>query len=151
MEGFIVMSDAAVELKRCWKPEAGDRFYVKNDLYLSGDKLTVIKSERKSYTEGIHVLCEGDEYLEDLQLHCVWLASQDQLQRLLKRRFITNSSMMKAFGAFCYQERYGRLIRNYSIEELWLMFYYYEIHDKMWDGHDWVKIDKTNLMGEVWS
>ena len=32
---------------------------------------------------------------------------------------------------------------HYNIEELWLLFYYYIIHNKMWNGEDWVLIEEV--------
>lgn len=166
MDEYIAMCDAAMELKKNWKPQAGDRFYVKNDLYFSikTNRLSAVREEVGDYPyygEGIYYLGDNEKFgeidlgygeyeydPETLRLHSVFLPSQEQLQALITRgRFMTNSSLMTAFGAFCFKEKYGRLIRTHSLTQLWLMFYYFEIHNKIWDGEKFVKVDK-GILGE---
>lgn len=158
------MCDAAKELKKCWEPKAGDRFYLKNDLYVvdyGWEGLSVVPQDDRTpyYYEGVHYLdrersfgkimihddCHWDK--ETMRKHSFWLPRQGELQELLRRTMGKNSALIINFKQFTFS--HGRLIDKYSMDALWLMFYYYEIHSKIWNGEEFEKVEK-NLIG-VWS
>ena len=146
------MCDAANELKKCWEPRRGDRYYLKNDLYFTPDeKLSPIKGYKLYRKEGVYVIsCNFDfgtkKDQDTIRQQSFWLPRQEEIQRLLKNRMGTNSSLIVNFKGFAFS--YGR-VNKYSMDALWLMFYYFEIHSKIWDGEKFKKVEK-DLVG-VWS
>jgi hypothetical protein len=163
MEDFIAMCDAAEELKKCWTPKPGDRYYLKNDLYkVDGgwEGLTVIKNDNLHQKEGIYVIsCDCDFGTIEgydgiigydtklIRKHSIWLPRQGQTQKLLKKLMGRNSTMLIGFKQFTFS--YGRPIDKYCMDALWLMYYYFEIHSKIWNGEKFEEVEK-NLIG-VWS
>ena len=163
MEEFIAMCDAADELKEIWNPQPGDKYYLKNDLYAvdhgeKGLSLTPADDPEPYFKEGIYFI--GTErdfgevlfhdmvyyFPETMKKHSIWLPSQKDMQNLLQRTMITNSSLIINFKNFTFS--YGR-INKYSLDELWVMFYYFDTHSKIWNGEEFEKVYK-DLIG-VWS
>lgn len=66
----------------------------------------------------------------------VWLPYQDQLQKMLKLELYQTYS---AFDRWLLKELYEKKSDLYaSMEQLWLAFVQKELHNKVWDGEEWV-------------
>ena len=76
---------------------------------------------------------EGD-WREDM----VWLPRQDQLQRI----FMENERMHLCETLYEFTDWYGTprkdIAKHTSFERLWLAFIMDKLHNKVWNGEDWV-------------
>jgi len=118
--------------KRYEKPHiqvVGSTFYEFTRDYLREHKhLSIV-----GYDEGDCELVWGNEV--------IWLPRQDQIQEMVKKDSI-NIELNK-FYVFCLEKNYaGHNLPTAifsSLEQLWLAFYMYEKHNKIWNGEKWIK------------
>jgi hypothetical protein len=61
---------------------------------------------------------------------------------MLLQKFVSLEPFMIAFYTFVFQNR--GLSREYSYRELHLMFYYYYLYNKIWDGTEWVILEQKH-------
>lgn len=66
----------------------------------------------------------------------IWLPYQDQIQEMFfgKKINLRHSDIVDGFYKF-YRTAYATEFN--SMEQLWLAFYMYEKHQKVWDGGKW--------------
>ena len=73
--------------------------------------------------------------------HDIWLPRQDQIQEMMIKDSI-NIELNK-FYVFCLEKDYiGSSLPTAefdSFEQLWLAFYMYEKHGKVWNEDKWIK------------
>lgn len=88
-----------------------------------------------------------------LRLSLVWLPHQDQLQDIIKDKYIMLQDMILVFYDFSNSKYTYRKITGYtnqtigadrayyfnSMEQLWLAFVMKEKYNKFWNGTDWIK------------
>ena len=145
MDEYIRMCEGAYEFQRTKRVD-GDRLYLTNNLYSHNGKLSVINNETEpAYKKGYYIY---NDYLVDMThedfflKQCVYLPSQEIIQSYLKgpARYILTS-----FVNFVMPSQYGSLIGRHSFSELWLMFFYFHVYGKVWNGEDWIKADVGDL------
>ena len=72
-----------------------------------------------------------------------WLPRQDQIQEMLEKplcfdiRFVHKPNALLYYLAK-FQDQHPS-IKYETMEQLWLAFYMYEKHGKVWNGDKWVK------------
>ena len=75
----------------------------------------------------------------------IWLPTQSQLQGMLSHSLRAN---IKLFSMFCFTDYLNQLSKQNtgtalayfdSMEQLWLAFCMAELHQKQWDGTQWIK------------
>lgn len=68
----------------------------------------------------------------------LWLPRQDQIQEMLDGSWVIT---FESFDEWYFNKSYpGETYPNdvfKSMEQLWLAFYMYEKHDKVWTGKEW--------------
>ena len=81
----------------------------------------------------------------------VWLPRQDQIQEMMRHWMDKGCSSTPSIYLICNLARFcgfedeeaeGRSnvsIRKGSLEQLWLAFYMYEVHNKTWEGEGWYR------------
>lgn len=136
-----------------WDLEVGD-FIATKDLYEKEKTRIEVKgttiydpyfySTRKDANIDISIVGfdEGDGYVTK---KFTWLPRQDQIQEMIfKEGWQSPWGVMipeLLHSANEVPEQYGKYYLNFaSMEQLWLAFYMYEKHGKVWaDGEKWVK------------
>lgn len=122
LETYIKMCDCP-EIQDQWKPRQGDVF-----------------TKRSDWQPKFHLyMCNVEEWTprkQDLRFY-IWLPHQGQIQEMLG---MANDILLDNFNEFlsCYFSRIA-IRENFSMEQLWLMFYMHKNHNKIWDGENWVK------------
>ena len=123
---YIKMCDCK-EVQGQWEPKAGDWFYSK-----TYGTLFVIDKEPKAFLEwqdGLH----PKEQIN-------WLPRQEDIQEMIPRRDDTTALELHiVFDAFLNEIYPEHALKGMSMTQLWLMFYMYEVHDKVWTGEKWEK------------
>ena len=93
----------------------------------------------------IHDIHHYDMWIKDLgwQKSSIWLPRQDQIQEMFKGHVkpqyltITLLTFMQEQQKFYKGGRVKKLYPVDSMEQIWLAFYMYEKHQKIWDGKKW--------------
>jgi len=72
----------------------------------------------------------------------IWLPRQDQLQDMVKNSDSIIYDLLDRFNTFVKDAKtlYFNMRKNYSMEQLWLVFIMQEKYGKVWDGKEWTKI-----------
>ena len=151
MKELTRICDAAPELSRAWKARAGDRVYVKYNIYFKEDGWTVVKSDDLRYKEGECHLSKMDDalYFKELRKFMVWLPDIGQTIDLLLEKYGHLSPLLTDFNRFVFKKgEEGRLINIYDFQILWILFYMFKIHSKVWDGEEFHKI-QINAWGDI--
>lgn len=156
-EEYIKMADCE-EIQGQWKSKDGDVFF-DEDLYKSAKKLKhKIKFDLSHKALGVvakgNFICDHCNEETDLypfdkfypQDDVTWLPRQDQIQEMMID-FAMDESIydwkchtptMKLFSLFViFCEVNGA--KYEAFEQLWLAFYMYEKHGKVWNGEKWMK------------
>jgi hypothetical protein len=113
-EEYIKMCEKATEIQEQWKPKAGD--YASNPQEDWG--IVVYPAEVKKESE-------------------TWLPRQDQLQDMFTDRVAPHFEMrilcvwIEELGIAYY----GQFKTH---EQYWLVYVMYVLHNKVWNGEDWV-------------
>jgi hypothetical protein len=144
------MCESAYELKRIWKQKEGDRVYVKYDLYFEKKNLTPVKNNSQPVIkEGEHYLTEYEvQNFNKLKNFVVWMPHIEQLIDLLLGKYGDLSPLLTDFNRYIFRKNgTGRPIQMYDFNELWFLFYMFQVHSKVWDG-EFHKV-KTNIWGEI--
>lgn len=156
-EDYIHMCEAATELNNYWRPGVGDRVYLKKDLFLYDGKLTMVKylGQDPIYKEGIYHLSEENLMeIADPQIFfsfCVFLPSQEQLQQKILKAHKSRYQVLNEFYDFAATKDLDVLIKHHTFNEVWLMFYYYTMHGKIWNGEDWILPEVIDNEGILYS
>ena len=138
-EIYIKMCDCE-EVQSRWKVEVGDWFFC-----TCKDLGTFYPMGFKPNGFGLQVLCEGDADLHNEKLinspTDVWLPRQDQIQEMiLPLGYRIQAQLLYELTNFSRQSRdmNGEYLYP-SFEQLWLAFYMYEKHSKVWTGEKWLQ------------
>lgn len=118
------------------------------------------RSKKESFSVGDINTSNGtnDEFTSDYHSEdCIWLPRQDQLQEIFKMStYNLILEFNRFYGSFC--EMYGKdefIYREYSMEQLWLMFVMKEKYGKVWDNRTEVIVnpngDNEELEGNGWN
>jgi hypothetical protein len=128
MNHYEKMCEAAQEVQRWWKPQYGDRFYLK----------TKINTFDHSYEEGVHFVPPSTP--NKVIKNSFWLPYSHDIQNLILKTLKSPNTMVVDFWIrFIMKNK--QILKTYTIEESWLLYYYYKIHNKIWDGNDWVDME----------
>jgi len=128
-ETYIKMCDCP-EIQEEWK--SGD--LCKGDFYFSRD--------RHGRPTSVVDIYDGKGWaLLPRDVNFGWLPRQDQIQEMtctcvqayacVLREFYPFVKTLTMLKHYCIQE--------YSMEQLWLMYYMHKKHGKVWGGEEWVK------------
>ena len=152
MNEFVSVCDAAPELSRAWTLRPGDRVYIKYDIHEKDGAWTLIKSgEPPILHEGIYHLAIEDpiHFEEEFRKFSIWLPNIEQLIDMLLGKYGDLAPLLTDFNRFIFRRGgEGRPINMYDFNTLWLLFYMFQVHSKVWDGEQFHKI-KTNIWGDV--
>ena len=70
----------------------------------------------------------------------IWLPRQDQLQKLLELwRYCSNEVSSLAWGVWNFYTHIENDWHPDSMEQLWLAFVMFELHQKKWYNGEWIK------------
>ena len=76
----------------------------------------------------------------------IWLPRQDQLQEMIDRSILNETSLAlaKRFGKWLENNSFigsclTEIVRKNSMEQLWLAFVMKEKYNKTWNGEDWIR------------
>jgi len=117
---FIKMSDC---------PEIQDKWFIKDGDWVGSEHGVV----------SINHINEANEYYSSIKFRLIredniWLPRQDQIQEMLKAHYQKHLKILYDFSL---------TVSWYinSLEQLWLAFYMYEKHSKIWSSKEekWVK------------
>jgi len=138
---YLKMCYQAKELKDYWSPEFGDRFYLCYDLYQkhTGGRLTTIKylhGAIMKYHRGLYIFDPNDNNKGFLKF-AFPIPYQEQIQEKLLKR-VPVITLLTNFMNFAVRQG-----SKYSIEALWLMYYYDVTHNKEWVDGDWTNIKEA--------
>ena len=119
------MDTSETYIKMCDCYEVAENCYLKD-----GDFLTNTKWTHRISINGIRCEMDTDD---------IWLPRQDQIQEMIG---YDQPLLLDEFYKFT--QRRHPTFANYavsmgSMEQLWLLFYMFENHQKIWDGKKWVK------------
>ena len=148
-EIYIKMCDCE-EIQGQWKLDQGDYYFSSGDTADSGQKanrevriLTISKHvdyQNNALQGGFPCTEHGTGHKEEY----IWLPRQDQIQEMIgKSKWF--SSVLDIFYIYItdnnqdYMNIYDVGYNKYSIEQVWLMLYMDEKHNKKWDGEEWRK------------
>lgn len=143
---YIKMCDCP-EIQEQWKPIEGDSFSFLSEPKLIKDyeiwalekrELSDIEEWNKIIkTMGNHFV---DHFVEARDCF-VWLPRQDQIQEMVETNILDllNKFYKYVFDDLSWMFNKDSIIKFKSMEQLWLAFYMYEKHQKIWDGEKWLK------------
>jgi hypothetical protein len=77
---------------------------------------------------------KSEEEIRKFMDGLLWLPRQDQIQEMLGITSHSCITLANKFAEFCCTDG-----DESSMEQLWLAFYMYEEHKKVWDGKKWGK------------
>jgi hypothetical protein len=140
---YIRMCEAAVEVQSYWSIAPGDRVYLKTNLFFDDNKLTPVRTDELVYKEGMYYVGSNDKtYMEFTTFfdYCFPVPYQHQLQDWAQRSFESRRSMLWAFMDFVLSKS-----TKYTLDMLWLMFYYEIVHQREWNNEEWERHEKGHL------
>lgn len=164
MDNYERMCEAA---RLEWEPRVGDRFVVKNALYVTSTKEDDLifttrkqKYQRPYYEEGVEYVV-GEEgfgavlsygtwvYLaESLKSFTIWLPSVEQICEMFFEKLNSLEPFVQGFFIFVMKREFGSLIKHHSYRELHLIYYCYYFENRLWDGENFVEIEEP--IGKRW-
>ena len=136
-ETYINMCDCE-EIKGVWNPIEGDYFWEGMEMRIATDY--------ENWSGDVSYVLEFPK--------AVWLPRQDQIQEMMRDYYAEGikpirprawfpegvvglTYVLKKFNEFAPPD--GLTAHEVkSFEQLWLKFYMYEKHNKVWDGDKWV-------------
>ena len=146
------------EIQDAWKDEKGDFYF---DAVISRQVEDINKGLKMNLDiDGLFIywgegLVTCDSCGETSEYHtfdkfyprddCIWLPRQDQLQEMVEW---TNKYQIALFEPSTYkyslnvEDKTGVTqywVDGNSMEQLWLAFIMFELHQKHWDGKAWIK------------
>ena len=131
-EEYIKMCDCG-EVQEEWKPKDGDW----------------ANSERHGSAAVFPAAIILGTLLGRFKADHTWLPRQDQIQEMFTQwnLGIIHNRFDLRIGEICWQNYDGNYVARYkesiiftSFEQLWLAFYMYEKHNKIWNGEKWDKL-----------
>lgn len=143
---YIKMCDWP-KIQKEWKPKEGDFFTFCGEPKIIKDyEIWALEKRELSDIEEWNEIIKTmgghfvDHFLEARECF-VFLPRQDQIQGMMT----TISKFWKNIPPFFYNERLFFWNRQHkiqgdktSMEQLWLAFYMYEKHGKVWSGKEWI-------------
>jgi len=141
---YIKMSDCQ-EIQEWWKPKL-------SDVWINGDTygVTWIKPSvcwiwyeewpHKDDENEEESICRISEYIAFAKKTGIWLPRQDQSQELLPKRTTWFENLYRFYEWMITNDpsRFSSPCTIFSsIEQLWLAFVMWELHQKRWDGNEW--------------
>ena len=143
-EQYIKMCDCP-KIQKKWIKENGDYYFGSYDPCSPDDPAYGGYVEKE-----VRVYSRLEAYFGDM----LWLPRQDQIQAMVRKHKAQEMGSKRphdewfpkgdiglgyVFNGFIkFASDYMREIYN-SFEQLWLAFYIYEKHKKIWDGDKWIK------------
>lgn len=127
---YIKMCEKATEIQEQHDMEYGDCY-----IHKGTGALLIIVPKYSTEFQAINITAKCN-FNDLIPSHITWLPRQDQLQEILLKKYDVDSLEM-AFHSFINDARF--LLNKTTFEQLWLMFFMKERHNKVWNGEDWVK------------
>jgi len=146
---IYVLMCLCFEIQGQWKPKEGDCFSFVGNIHILSDYETWALEKRElsdidCWNEVITLM--GGHFVDhwnECREGFVWLPRQDQIQEMMNHDKVEYCLRLTDIGwigeiinmvgevMFCPNRK--------SFEQLWLAFYMYEKHGKVWDGEKWEK------------
>ena len=144
MDNYHEMCEAA-QLE--WEPKVGDRFVVKQTLYLTSDfNFTTHKPKEHQIPyfvdETEYVLDDIEELFEQLKPFAIWLPTIEQVSEMFLDQLHALEPFIHGFFSFIFKRDFGSPIQNYSYRELHLMYYFYYFKNQLWIGQEFVEVEE---------
>ena len=128
-EQYIKMCDCP-EIQDKWEQSQAGDFYFMRDSLFHPTKIT------GNYNgDGWKLLPRTTNY--------GWLPRQDQIQELVFGKFDNPIYKAELFVAF---HRTWLWVDFTSMEQLWLTYYMFQKHEKVWNGEEW---EKKTIVGSI--
>ena len=154
-EQYIKMCDCE-EVQGPWEPKKGDYYFPKGNWWHPDlervDRVEILSFSRPDKTAPVeyHYPATKDSFRLTEHGSCpcshhVFLPRQDQIQEWMKKSYDYILTMVLYFHLFCsckemfcgvYSSKAFRHPLK-TMEQLWLAFYMYEEHGKVWNGDEW--------------
>jgi len=148
-KNFIKMCEKAEDIQKAWKPAIGDYSFNDEIFIISKIQLDITtKMYRLDNVNNFSSLFEMENILQD---NFIWLPTQEQLQGMVKSVNVIDLFMglyRFVWGLNKLGEDISLEARQYpcqfnSMQELYFAFVMKEHWNKVWNGEDWIKIDKV--------
>ncbi len=134
----------------CEKAEEIQKIYLDfsyPDNWLVEDIIVVCKEHQKRlrFCNIVKDPCEGTiGNLCVRKSNQIWIPSQNQLQEMVKGKFIDYVRDTKFDSTILMCSAFWRFVNDrdedcFSMEQLWLAFVMKELYNKIWNGKDWIK------------
>jgi len=136
-ETYIKMSDCS-EIQGEWKHKEGDFYTTKHPNEKYRIPWVFDMADMKEYEKNYIPLIKS---LGKIPYRYVWLPRQDQIQEMVRKDYENTLDMLCDFyGIITVDQPTGfQQMFEVSMEQLWLVFYMYSKHKKIWNGKEWEK------------
>lgn len=146
-----------------WEPKVGDKFIVKQNLYIAPSVKFTIKKQKNQYPyykkdteytvneEGFGGILCYDEWAhspDSLKPFTIWQPYVEQILDMLLEKMGSIEAFISGFFSFITKREYGKLVLHHSYRELHLLFYCYYVRNQLWDGDSFIEIDEEDK--ELW-
>ena len=90
----------------------------------------------------VYALEEDNATTGNFSYYITWLPLQYQIQQLIKSYVNCAYRLLQDFYYWCAVQRKEHIerVKGASMEELWLMFYMWREHYKIWENGEWVQL-----------
>jgi len=142
MKTYVKMCDCK-EIQEQWKLKKGDCFSFVGDIHILADYEIDALNERKTDTDCYNdvVKLMGGHFVDhwnECRDGFTWLPRQDDIQKMFKEE------------AFVLAGKFSDEMENYitgdpswwTMQGLWLAYYMWKKHGKIWGGEEWVEEKK---------
>jgi hypothetical protein len=116
------------EIQKKWNTKIGDWSFFKS--------LETIVIVDGSYFEHLRESLSATQWE-----HYIWLPRQDQIQEMMRKDHESNLDLLIHFYGFVTIDNPIGIMKLFDtpMEQLWLAFYMYEKHKKIWEVDKWLK------------
>lgn len=119
---YVEMCEKAKEIQELWEPEDGDFVFYHHSLGNGKEEICVEVGHNSTADR--------------------WLPRQDQLQEMVRGRNPIPAALLWDFARWeddASFSRYGlKSWEDLSFEMLWLAYVMHKLHNKVWNGTDWI-------------
>ena len=115
--------------------------------FIDGDFYATNPSDQKFYRYNSYVPSDVNTYHK---INYVWLPTQTQTQKRIRSYVNCAFRLLQDFYYWCALQRKNHIerVKGVSMEELWLMFYMWREHYKVWDNDEWVQLKEKIIEKE---
>lgn len=147
---YFNMCKKAQELQQEWKPEDFDFYILKqeDDNYgMCGLDRSDIQIVDIGYSEADVNSFEYKTEYDYYKTRCIWMPRQDQLQEIMepdksKVYLIIEDVIKQKYYDSSKNDFFTATDLYSSMEQLWLAYVMKDKFGKIWDGNQWITVDK---------